>query len=361
MLDGRPSLNTLKHGLKHRPGQPNTATTRLRHLWRGYLLLDGVDATSLAIVAAMGLLDAAWSRCVPFRLPQPGLPLLAGALLGAIALIYATVRPDARLANYAFCAALWFIFPDLGGRLAYLAASLAAPLQDDFLARLDQAIGFDWVGFFRIATRTRWFAALLSASYMSYFIQPVFSMFVFMARGDTRRNSDLLNSVLIALVITIIVSAILPAYGAWEHYGILPPKPENIDLQRLRSGAGERFTGFNGIVSFPSFHTAMLVLILHAHRGRWTFWPFACLNMLMLLSVPINGGHYATDMLAGGIVALGSIRITRLIRATRWGALRAGGTAQAQFPAGQSDSGGAVAGSWLAGPNPSANVTDGRA
>ena len=80
----------------------------------------------------------------------------------------------------------------------------------------------------------------------------------------------------------------------------------------------------------------------------------------MLLSVPINGGHYAVDMLGGAAVAVGSICITRLIRAA-YPADRAPGESHGDdFRPGSPDPGGAAAGPWLTGPNSPATVADQR-
>uniref|UniRef100_UPI0026256566 phosphatase PAP2 family protein n=1 Tax=Novosphingobium sp. TaxID=1874826 RepID=UPI0026256566 len=59
-----------------------------------------------------------------------------------------------------------------------------------------------------------------------------------------------------------------------------------------------------GIVCAPSFHTASAVILMV------TAWPFPALrrvivpvNIAMLLSTPVEGTHYLTDMLLGAAVA----------------------------------------------------------
>ena len=71
-----------------------------------------------------------------------------------------------------------------------------------------------------------------------------------------------------------------------------------------------------GIVRFPSFHTALAVIFTYAHRGiRWSFPPVAALNGVMLRSIPSEGGHYLVDMIAGGAVALVAIGLVRAVLA----------------------------------------------
>ena len=56
----------------------------------------------------------------------------------------------------------------------------------------------------------------------------------------------------------------------------------------------------NGLIALPSFHAAASLLF------AWWGWqirimrfPLLLANALMLLSTPINGGHYFIDVLAG--------------------------------------------------------------
>ena len=70
----------------------------------------------------------------------------------------------------------------------------------------------------------------------------------------------------------------------------------------LRSGHA-RPLPLGGIVCFPSYHTVMAVLFTWAHRGMRSLWPFAALNMVILLAIPTIGDHYFVDVLAGGLVA----------------------------------------------------------
>jgi membrane-associated phospholipid phosphatase len=63
-----------------------------------------------------------------------------------------------------------------------------------------------------------------------------------------------------------------------------------------------------GLVSAPSFHTASAVIfIATAWRFRQIRWPVTIVNLAMLLATVVEGTHYLTDMLSGGIVAVFSI------------------------------------------------------
>ena len=75
--------------------------------------------------------------------------------------------------------------------------------------------------------------------------------------------------------------------------------PSAFDLSRLQ-----------GLISFPSYHTVLAVLLTHAHRRSKLLIPIAAINGVMLLSIPLFGGHYLVDMIAGAAVALLAIAAT---------------------------------------------------
>ncbi|HSI16732.1 MAG TPA: phosphatase PAP2 family protein, partial [Sphingomonas sp.] len=59
-----------------------------------------------------------------------------------------------------------------------------------------------------------------------------------------------------------------------------------------------------GLVSAPSFHTASAVLfIAAAWPWRTLRWPLLALNVAMLISTPVEGTHYLSDMILGAAVA----------------------------------------------------------
>ncbi len=67
-----------------------------------------------------------------------------------------------------------------------------------------------------------------------------------------------------------------------------------------------------GIITFPSYHTVLAVLLVYVYRGQGRiFLGVVILNILMLLSIPVYGSHYFGDMLAGALIALLSICLVR--------------------------------------------------
>jgi PAP2 superfamily protein len=64
----------------------------------------------------------------------------------------------------------------------------------------------------------------------------------------------------------------------------------------------------NGIISFPSLHAAVAVIVPYTLRwNKLLFWPIAVLDAMMLISAVPSGNHYLADVLAGVAIAVFSI------------------------------------------------------
>ena len=66
-----------------------------------------------------------------------------------------------------------------------------------------------------------------------------------------------------------------------------------------------------GLISIPSLHTVLAVLLVHAMRGTVLLPAFVVLDAAMIVSTPIDGGHYLVDVLAGALLAGGLIALER--------------------------------------------------
>jgi hypothetical protein len=64
------------------------------------------------------------------------------------------------------------------------------------------------------------------------------------------------------------------------------------DLLELRNGdlPSIDVTVMTGVIAFPSFHAVFAMMFTYAHRSSVTFPVVAVLNLLMLFSIPSEGG-----------------------------------------------------------------------
>jgi hypothetical protein len=219
------------------------------------------------------------------------------------------------------------LIPFLMVPMTYIAASANLPMQDVALNELDRALGLDWMAYFNFVYSHY---ALLYSSVLAYSMigWPVFGVPI--ALGWTRRYLRLQEFTLafaIALVVTTIISAFVPAIGTYDLLKFMPDPNvytpgaylEHLrDFPILRDGSLRHidYDNLAGIVSFPSFHAAAAVLFL------WAFWPVRWIgpialvaNCAMLLATPIGGGHYFVDIFAG--IAIAAISIMTVTRITR--------------------------------------------
>jgi membrane-associated phospholipid phosphatase len=89
-------------------------------------------------------------------------------------------------------------------------------------------------------------------------------------------------------------------------------------LQEIRSGHWTvlSYAHAEGIVTFPSFHTTLAVFFayLAGRLDKRLLRVFGPVNAIMLLSIPVIGGHYLADLFGGAAVACVSIVAVRLIQ-----------------------------------------------
>jgi len=204
--------------------------------------------------------------------------------------------------------------------LTYLAASVAMPLQDARFAAIDQALGFDWVGLLRFVNEHGHFGRLTSAIYNTAF--PELALIVLLL-GLTKRTNELrelIDIYWITLLITIVLSGLFPALAPFTHYNValadFPVVQPNAgitfvpDYLALRSGTYDtfNFAHMEGLITFPSFHAALAVMM------AWSLRHMPVLRLaglvysgLMFIATLTEGGHYLADVVAGSLLVIAAI------------------------------------------------------
>lgn len=207
----------------------------------------------------------------------------------------------------------------------YGAQRLAMPLQDEFFARLDAALGFDWLTFVQWVDQYPLRHAMLYVAYQSMGPQIAVTIMVLAFGGYLRDLRIFLVAFALTLTTTIAVAALLPAAGpiaavdtdAFQILQFTGATPAD-HLRQLQQPEPLRLTSPPaGIATFPSFHAAIAVLIpVTLHRYRALDAVFIIVNGLMLTSALTEGAHYLCDLLAGGTLAIATYALaTRLIAA----------------------------------------------
>jgi hypothetical protein len=261
----------------------------------------------------------------------------------AIARIFVRIRQRDSFGHYAFGSmAQIALVASLMAPLSYVAASIGMPMQDGSLARLDNMLGLNWAGYFHLLYDR---PALIAYAHLEYgmIIWPsVVAPFVLAANGEFVRLQQFTFACVVTLAFTAAISAVVPALGTYQQYGIgydpsvlLPTGylEQLRVLPQVRSGALRmlEIDKMVGIVTFPSFHAAAAILFIWAYWPVWWMRPLVLItNGLMLLATPIFGGHYFIDVFAGIAVAVIAIAVSeRAAHRLARPALPAGGFADA--------------------------------
>lgn len=274
-------------------------------------------------IGALALVEAAWLALTPLGLTGPTLAVLAqlvGLVAGAL-LLGRRFRDDERLhtlcAGGAFLFAAWPVLRLFN----HLTMSLAFPLADARLSGWDRAIGFDWLGYVRWADGQ---PKLLEAMAFCYGNLTGYSCLLFLllalGREPAKRCRELIALFLATALFCTTVGALFPALAAMAYYA--PPAgtfahlgPQTggyhlAALEALRSDPAHLLdlTRMPGLVTFPSFHTAMGVVAIYCARSsRVLLALMLVVNGLMIAATPVFGSHYGIDVIAGALVALGAI------------------------------------------------------
>ncbi len=290
----------------------------------GLRRLDGIIWALVAAVAGLDLLAAGFGG-FSVALGSYAAPAGTCLLLWLAARYYGGRRNDPNLASALESTAQVIAFAAVAAPLSYVAAAAAFPLQDAAFDSMDRALGFDWNALLAVMQRWPEFFVGMRVIYMSLTLQmtAIVLLLGFSGRLPWLRVYTL--AFVFAALVTIALSALLPAEGVWLHYGIKGADAAMTPVSStswpvflgLRDGTFRMLmaVGAEGIITFPSLHSALAAILIAA------FWPVpvlrwlaACVNSLMLLATPVDGSHYLVDVLAGiGIAVLCLIAARALV------------------------------------------------
>ena len=206
--------------------------------------------------------------------------------------------------------------------LSYLAATVDLPLVDGQLAAFDQALGFDWLGLMDFVNYHAAFGRLTPLIYLTIF--PELALIILFLGLTKRANamSELVDVYWITLLLTILFSALFPTLDPFAHYGpslsrfpIVQPTAGIVflpDYHALRAGTFHTFDfgAMQGIIAFPSFHTALALMMTWALRQiPWLLIAGCIYNGLMIFATLTEGGHYLSNVIIGCLIVCATIAI----------------------------------------------------
>ena len=256
-------------------------------------------------------------------------PLMIGALF------YDRVRNEPGISATFAGAAFLTVFSAACCLLSYLLLTVAGPRIDDLLATIDRALGFHWPAVMAFAAHHQTFTAILGLAYVSVIPQTIVLLLILGWRQQIDDSYGFCLAIAIGALITVLSWAMFPSFGAFSVYNLPHDVASRLGLaldgdygraltQMLANGPGFMSPReLRGIVGFPSYHTAQaLILTWYARKIPFVRWLALALNVTVLVSTPIHGGHHLVDLAGGMIVPVAAIVLADRIVA--WAKAKAG-------------------------------------
>jgi membrane-associated phospholipid phosphatase len=290
-------------------------------------------------VAALALVESIWLPLSRLTFDQAAWPTLAHSLIYVaaayafyVAVAYrlrgnqdrAAVLLRAALERFALlfrsCIAI-FAIGSVGLVFTYLATAAALPLRDAFLADLDTHLGFNWLGFLGAVNDHPLLPRLLEKAYASTAPLTEGVIVWLTIRGSGERLSEFLGLLCVASLGLAVGMVLVPAAGAFVYFAPAQHLFDNFAGQgemwpfldafnALRDGSLTKIdvSSVQGVVSFPSFHTMLGILITYALRDtKPLFMAVAAINAVMIVSTLPVGGHYLADVIVGAAICAAAI------------------------------------------------------
>ncbi len=291
-------------------------------------LLTYADCWRLTIILACAGLFLGAAPLVGLRVDWASLApvFFATALLASIGVAYRLLGRDEGIAATTIIVAQIVLYANIAVLDNYLGLELRRPGIDLDLARLDAALGFDWWGYVTWVKSFAIFGKLLTLAYQSSLPQIAVALIIL---GFTRRFEKLDQfslAFMFSSALTILIWTAFPSFGALAlHYSQGLPEPtfelayskkEALQLLALQAGPTPmlRMDEFVGMIAFPSFHTVLALLTTFAlWQIRFVGKLTLALNLIVLASIPADGGHYFVDIGGAVIVTAISLYLSRLV------------------------------------------------
>ena len=226
--------------------------------------------------------------------------------------LYGKFRPVLRLSLLTGSLALLIAAACGSSLIAHVGMRFRMPLRDEALAAADRLLGIDTpalaLAFTRYPQLSEILARLSDTTVPAVFL----TASALSLSGRARRGWVLVLGYAAGLLICCTISVIAPATANFVYAGLTAH-----DLAGLPSGSGvfhmkavHYFRDgeslivdagkFAGVVTFPSFHTMMALIVAYAWRGiRPVSFAASIWAALVLVSTVPIGGHYVIDLIAG--------------------------------------------------------------
>lgn len=215
----------------------------------------------------------------------------------------------------------------VAGIIAHVGLRFRRPFIDASLVRADAALHVDTMQWVHTLAGPPWVAGLLGAAYNSAVPAVLLTGAALAALGNASRVWELIYGYVAAILACALIHAAWPAVGNIAYHALpgsalsitgLPGDAGIFHLAAVRyyyaGDAGRIILAlFKGVVTFPSFHTVMALLVAFALRGYGVVSLLAGLwaAAVIVSTIPV-GGHYVVDLLGGAALWMGLVALVWL-------------------------------------------------
>ena len=263
-------------------------------------------------LAAIGIITSIATKFTLASLPNI-MPLVVGVVVPDVLSQFAPQTRFVEAVQTVLYGVLYLMITVLCGVLAaYAMQRFAFPLQDQLFASADMALGLNWFDYAHWVDRHVAIQRIFQFAYDTIQVQIALPLVVLAFSNRLSEVRAYLLAFAIALIVTIVVSALMPAAGPiafvdratfniLQFTGATP-----LDhLMRLReAGPLVLSDAPGGIATFPSFHATIAILTpLTLRSYHRIFVVLLVLDAAMLGGTVTEGAHYFCDILAGGGMA----------------------------------------------------------
>jgi membrane-associated phospholipid phosphatase len=290
--------------------------------------LQGVLAAASVLLYRATHIDVRWSSDVAFLVLIGALTALWAALL----VIPGDSTARRRLAEGVAATVLFLSLIQITAPMQYGALALGRPFVDSWLDRVDHWLGVDVADLTAWTAQYGWLVAMLNVAYNSLVPQLLVPLVVLPLTGDREELWEYLWHLHISLIGALACLALWPTVYVftYRHFDplVAPALVQHVmsQLWALHAGTFRSVTlqDMQGLISFPSFHTAAAVAVTWALRRQraWLWLPVAVLNAGLISATILLGLHYVTDLLGTALLLAVSLSMHRLWFSRRLAASR---------------------------------------
>lgn len=237
-------------------------------------------------------------------------PMVSTGLILVCAHFFYRHRSERRLSLVTGVFAMLIASSLLAAIISHAGLRMGYPWIDAWLSDADNYMGFDTPQLAMSLAADFGIGGMLKVFYNSAFPMTFVAALWLSLSGQDERTWELGCCFAVTIIVASCCAVLFPAIGSMVYHEIdgdpsLPIGAGNFHLSTVEYFRGTDNPEFdmsrvNGIVTFPSFHMVMAILVPYALRGVRIAFPLALLWSLFVGLATIGiGGHYMIDLIAG--------------------------------------------------------------